>query len=463
MIGSKTFTIGSQDFLAGMTTAADSTDGGFSPETDAVNLVAQPGVLNAPAAPTDKSTNLTGDIIASCEDPQFSGVQRVFVATNGTFYTSNSAGDLTLARTDNTNTYAAGFTHAAGYAGSVFVTAKEKITKWTVDSSFNASFFSFTNTNVPHPVLPFAGNLYYGDKNLLLRQQGVAGTPTTILTLSSELCIVALGFDPASGQMLISTTTQLNISDSVPTINQIHVYDGASGNTTRAPYVDDMVCGLYPTATTVFAGFGKNLGYWTGSGVQQLRSLNVSNSSNELPYRQHFTNIGSTMYLVEKTQILAYGPITAGVAKVFYYAYKNNVNSNSITHVCNMGSGLLGIAFSSNKFYTFDTNSIASTNTQAFYSRFYEFDSEIWVREIWLYYKSAVSNNASPGNVYFNTESDSGFNTPYSLQNKSGASESIHKITGLDKKLSSTKLRLNLDTTIAGIRKIVVRFDPANM
>jgi hypothetical protein len=196
--------------------------------------------------------------------------------------------------------------------------------------------------------------------------------------------------------------------------------------------------------------------------VQQLRALNVAQSQSELPYRQHFTNIGSTAYVVEKTQILAYGPVRAGLEKVFYYPFKNNVNSNSLTHICNMGSGLLGIAFSSSKFYTFDTKSIASTNTQAFYSRWYEFDSEVWVREIWVYYKSGVASNASPGNLYFNSDSDSGFNTPYSLQNKSGATEYIHKITGLKDKLSSTKLRLNLDTTIAGIRKIVVRFDPAN-
>lgn len=464
MIGAKSFTIVSGKDLAlrGMSSSADIADGAFSPETDAVNLIAQPGVLNAPAAPTDKSANLTGAIIASCEDPLYLGAHRVFVADNGTYYTCNSAGDLTAKRSDGTNTYVDGFSHMAAFDGAVFATSKETVIKWTVDSAFNASYATFTNSNVPHPIVVFENNIFYGDKNLLLRQSSAGAAPATILTLSTEQTIIALGVDPGSGKILISTTTQMNISDTVPTTNKLHYYDGSANKTARTVRIDDMVTAIYPNGASVFIGYGQNFGLWTGSGIRFLRKLNISFVNTQLPYHARFANIGTTLFIVEKTQVLAYGEVRNGGPKVFYYAYKNNVNSNNISHITNLGSNILAIAFPTTKFYTFDTMSIATTNTQVFYTNKVEFDDEIWLREIWVYYKSSAASNATPGNIYFIDESTT-VSSNYSLQNTSGANEYVHKITGISAKLGTLQIRPVMDTGVVGIRKIVIKYDPANV
>lgn len=45
MIGTKQLVIGAADFVKGVSTSSDVSDGGFSPETDNVNLTANPGTM----------------------------------------------------------------------------------------------------------------------------------------------------------------------------------------------------------------------------------------------------------------------------------------------------------------------------------------------------------------------------------------------------------------------------------
>jgi len=236
----------------------------------------------------------------------------------------------------------------AAFDGATFTTSKEKVTKWVVDSSFDASYYTFSNQSVMHPEIVYENNLFYGDKNLLLRQTGVAAAPATILTLSSDQNIVALGIDPGTGKMLISTTTQLNVSDTVPTTNRVYYYDGLSNKADKVNFVDDMITAFYPNGNDVYITYGTNLGYWNGSGIMFLRRLSITRSPDTLAYLQHLTNIESTLYVIEGTKILAHGPVVQGGNKVFYYAYNNTA---SLTHICNFGSGKLALAYATDKFF----------------------------------------------------------------------------------------------------------------
>lgn len=469
-LGKKIIDWNDQEITKGMSTSSESNDGGFSPSTDQINLINTPGVAYAPAQATDKSTNVAGEIIASSPDPALLGEHRVFVDDEGHFYKSNSAGDITLLRTDAVQTYAAGFTSMTPFDGSVFTTSKEKVCKWTIDSLFNASYASFTSTNVMHPSLTFENNIYYGDKNLLLRQTDASAAPATILTLSSDQNIVALGIDPGTGLMLISTTTQLNVSDTTPTINKVHYYDGFSNKTRKTNIVDDMITAFYPNGGDIYITYGTNLGYWNGSGIQFLRKLNIARTNDTLAYLQHITNIESTVYVIEGSQILAHGPVKQNGPKVFYYAFKNQPSglATSLTHICNFGSNLLAMAYATDQFFTWSSISVASISPQSIISNDYQFPNPVWIRRVKIWYKTGVTVNVSPGSLTLyngdqNVPLNFGSSGLVTLTNNSGATAYSKEIDNINSKVDSLLFRLNMDTAVVGVKRFVVYADPADI
>ncbi|GAH22606.1 unnamed protein product, partial [marine sediment metagenome] len=86
MIGKKYIEIGANEFLGGLTSGENTSDGGHGPRTTQVNLTKVPGVLHAPGAVIDESTNLTGEVIASCEDPGYLGDDRILLDDEYAFY-----------------------------------------------------------------------------------------------------------------------------------------------------------------------------------------------------------------------------------------------------------------------------------------------------------------------------------------------------------------------------------------
>ena len=481
MIGKQQIVIDAADFVRGMSTSDELADGGFSPTTDAVNLTKLPGVLYAQAnsVNSDTDTRLAGNMIASSVDMNVtSPTERLLVDDTGLAYrydgTKLDAAGIALTAAVN---WAAGFTDLIVFAGEAYVSSKEKLTRWQNDNTIDAGTswpFSFTNTTVPHPGLVYENQMYWGDKNLLLTQAALGDTtaPTTVLTLSADQVIVALGIDPGSGLMLISTTTALNISDTFPGINKIHWYDGNSAKSSKVTVVDEMVLSFHSVGATVYVGFGDSLGYLSGSGIQFLRKLaNVTLNEAQLPYKHKMTNIGNTLYVLDGAKILAFGEILPG-RKVPYYAWSNPVNSNKPTLICDVGSKKLGIGFATTKFYTFDTSSVATTGTMAFYTNRISFPRPVYLRGANLEYADSVTNNDNNRNLYYQTEDrvDFGDSTAKlqiqggtNLKNESGAGVYIiDNVVGFaDNKVRTVQLRYNTDTTNFGLRRIILYYDYA--
>lgn len=404
MIGTKSFEIDAKDFIKGMTSSSNLTDGGFSNQSQGINLLVTPGVLSFASSAVDKSANLAGAMLASCEDSALAGEDKLFLSRssngNGKFYTYSDGTGLTLKRTDASNHYQFGASDMAFYEDSVFATSFEAITKWTVDSVFNTSFATFTNTAYPHPVLVYEGNIFYGDKNLLLRQVGTGGTPTTILTLTVEQTITALGIDPGSGNMLIATTTAQNVSDTRTAPAKVHYYNGYSNKTLKTVIVDDIVNAFYPVASTVFLSYGQSLGYWNGAGIQFIRKFSWTFDNTALAYRNHFSNIGTTLYVIEGRTIEAYGEVIGGASRVFRYIFKDN--SHDLSMITNLGQNKLGIGGATsitnatgNVFYSFDTSSIASLGLADFYSLRYNFERPVTFQSVVIEYNSAMPTDGN--------------------------------------------------------------------
>ncbi len=481
MLGSQELIIDGEVFTRGMSSSSEATDGGFSPETDAMNPIAVPDVLYAPAAPTDASTNLTGQIIASCEDPTGT-YGRLFVSSDGSQvgrHYSGSTSNVLTARgaSDSGGTYVQGKTDMIAYKGEVYSTSSVYLNRWSsVGSSntFNFTFFQFNDSTAPHPALVYEDNAFYGDGNLLRRQTSAGGTPSTILTLPTGSIIVALGIDAGSGKMLISYIGQGNLSATINTIAKVGFYDGFSNKLSRAVVVEEMITAFPNSEGVQYASYGQNLGYWNGSGVSFLRRFSaIAFDNTELLYKHHFATIGSTLYFIVDTQIIAHGHIRAGGPKVFYPAFKNNVNSNNLTHICSLGSGLLGISFTTSLFYTWSTISVATTNTMTFRTNMYRFPRPIQIRSAYIEWYDAVANNVGSSiNLYFYNRAvignSDGFEIFSTLQNTTGsdvrelAADAVPKPSGTSTNATrgrAFRFRLNADTTNHGISRIIIYYD----
>lgn len=480
MLGRKIIQWDFEDIAKGMSTSDDLADGGFSPNTDHVNPIAEYGILHHPAAATDASTNLTGQMIASCEDPSGS-YDRLYVSTSvpdGRFYSMTSGVLTQRGSTDSTHQYVEGKTDMIAFEGEVFITSDSNLTRWSAigaANTFDTAFLGpgWTNDFAPHPALVYNSFAYYGDGNLLLRQSVPGTPPTTILTLPTGSIIVALAIDPGSGQLLISVIGQLNLSGAINSGARVIFYNGSSTTINREVQVDDMVTAFPATEGALYAAYGQNLGLWNGSGITFLRRMNVSygTSPTQLMYKHHFTSIGSTLYVIEKHKIIAYGPVRMKGDNVFYPAYANTPAgvATNLSNIANTGNNVLSLSFATSKFFLWDTISFATSATQDFYTNSYEFKNEEWIRWIRIVWKAQVNNNVDPGSLFLIdqdgvvTASNTALNGVIDLRNTSGAASAVKDLTNIDVRLKQVQIRMLGDTINPGIRRIIVYGDPANL
>jgi len=422
MIGSKVFEMTAEDILKGMSSSDSITDGGFSPLSEGINVTKIPGAFYFSAEKVDQTDELTDDLIASCEDGTLgTTLDRVFVDDVGNYYTFNGT-LLDLIATDATNPtkYSKGLAQMVSYGldGSeaiIFTTNSKCLTQLKMNGdALNATFHewifngSTAVLTAPHPAIVFENNAYYGDGNLLKRQTSGSSVPVTITTLPTEQIITAFGIDPGTGRLLVSVVNGVNASDTKSRTCRVGYHDGFSNKFSKVIIVDDMITAFYPVGSVMYIGYGTNLGIWNGAGIQFLRALNVSLTSTKLPYRDNFTNIDDTLYVVEGNKILAYGPVIGKAGHIFYYAFVNkdaNLVANDLTLICNLGSGLLGFGWvdqsAVEKFSTLDVNSVATltNNNVKFYSNEYSFEENITFNALVIEYAAALPTSSDYADI----------------------------------------------------------------
>lgn len=475
-LGRKLITWDAEDFIKGISSSNSIADGGFSPSTSAVNLVAVPGAFYQPADVTDKSTNVAGSMIASAEDPQLLGADRVFVDDEGHYYTWNGS-SMTLARTDATNPtgYTQGKTDMVAFDGSVFTSTTTTIVKWTVDSVFTDNFKTGYNASYPHPLLVYRRFMYFANGNVLLRFSSASDTsPVTILTLDTLQTIVALGVDPGSGDMLISVTTGLNISATRANTNLVMYYDGSSPQVKRQIPVDGMVTAFPFTEGQLYAAYDQNLGLWNGAGITFLRKFAVTFDNARLFYKQHFTNFDSTLYFIENNKIIAHGPVHQKGEKVFYPALR--IVGSNLTHIAHIGQGSLGVAYATDKFYTWSTTSVATAlGSQEIYTNAYYFpqaNDGVWIRRIRIFFDTPVAAGGLASSSTLELYNENGLITSignggdFSIENTTGASSGMKEVViggGTGTRVYQLQVYILLPGSAnPGIRRVEVFGDPAN-
>ena len=477
MRGTKQLIIDTSEFLKGMSSGAEVSDGGFSDNTAAVNLIAEPGILYPPAqaadADTDNRLSTTVSIIASAPDMATAMADnRLLIGNNssqdGTFYRYDGTKIIAAAyATDTTRNFAKGITDIITYAGEAYVTSFSHIARWQNDNTITQDFFAFTVTTVPHPALVFENNAYYGDGNTLKRQTAAAGAPATILTLSSDKIIVALGIDPSSGLMLISTVSTWNASNTGTGTHRVIWYDGFSNKVTKQIIVEDMVTVFHSHGGIVFVGYGTKIGYLTGSGIAFLRQLrNVSLAQAQLPWKHNFASVGNNLYVVDGHQVLCFGEVLKG-SKIFYYAYRNwiggSASSTVFTFLGPMGNNRIGLS-EAGQFVHFDVTSIATIDQLSFLTNVIDFGGPVYLRRVQLEF----INNISSGVISLQATTEQRSGLTLGTEWGTLTNKKIHGYIGFgadddadSQKATQLQLTLSFTTTSAGLRRIIVYYDPA--
>jgi len=472
MIGQQQITLlDASDIIRGMTSSSELNDGGFSNETEAVNLINTPGAVYAPAAlvNADTDTILDGHIIASCADGAASAsFNRMVVTSDGDFMTYNGTklADVTGGQ-DTTQTYQKGFTDMVPWAGRIYVTSKEYLTEWVLPSTFTSSFqfAAMANSAVPHPLLVYENNLYIADGNLLKRMTSAGGSVSTILTLASGDFIQAMGVDQGSGKMVLSIVNGQNISATLSRPSKVAWYDGFSNKFLKVIQVEDMVTAFHSHRGITYVGYGQNLGYLTGSGVQFLRKLkNVALDSTELPYKHNFSSIGETLCVLDDFQVLAYGPVRTGGENVFYYIAYNRVDTNNFSCIFNAGNNKLGLGIdTSNKFYTLDVTSVATIDQFDFYTKTIPFPRPIHPKAIIVEYADTTSDSSSNNVIGYKTQDREAGKGLTLFGGTATYTYELNPLIGFieDEQVRSMKLNIVNVTKNKGIKRIILYYDPA--
>lgn len=491
MTGKYTIEIDAKDFVKGMSTTNDIADGGFSSSTDAVNPTHKVGTLYQPNTATDRSTNLTGNIIASCEDPNdISATQynRLFLDDDGAFYSYNgtaltkevtASGDLfTRGTTDFVawNDYTSGGSISPNFYATTKAGAGGDVVKWNRSTGLTETWWSGAGTlnqgalsayTSWRPLLVYETYLYVGDKHKLHRIS--PDSPATsssvsngILVLGLDENISALGIDKGSGYMLIATTNGSDYSSGRNGSSKIYLYDGFSNKALRVIPINGLVTSFKQVDDRTLVFYGNKVGYFTGSGVQFLRKLNFSiGDANTLIYPHRAMVIENTCYIAEDKKIIAYGEILPG-NKVFYPVYVNSPSGTPtrIDMLAHVGGEGVGFGYATDKFYTVNVHTASTAGTSDVYFNKINFPRPVFIRSAYIEWTDAVSNGVTPGSLRI-VEAGGTETLFSSLQNTTGSDAYSIETKSMDRKVQTAQVRYVASTATTGLKRIVIYYDIA--
>ena len=472
MLGKNQIVLDASTWIKGMSSGSEISDGGFSDETEAVNLSVEPGVVYAPAAQVDGDSDviLDDEIIASCPDAQGSSPNdRLVMTDDGDFMRYNGTKLVDVAGgADATRTYTKGSSDMVAWNGRVYFTSQEFLGEWqTATDTFNFTFFAFANTaaHPPHELLVFERNLYIADGNVLYRMTEVGGSVQAIMTLETNEYITSLGIDPGDGKMTVATTYGQNYSSTINKINKVLWYDGYSDKPYRVIQVQEMITAFHNHQGQLFVGYGLNIGALTSVGIQFVRRLTFAALlGTDLPYKHNFASIGRIMFVVDGSRILAYGPVIAGSPAVWWHFFTNLNNSNIFQCIFNAGNNKLGFSFlaSASVFRTINITSTSNLDELDFYTNWITFPRLVRIKSIDIHFNSAITSSANYTLSYYDQSSVSAITS--SLASMHGTQTSVlqlRDIVGFTDPLMALKLRINTGTSTEnkGIRRIIIYYD----
>lgn len=486
MLGKKQILFGRQEIVRGLSSSAFADDGGIAPEAShSLNPFYIPGVAYATTTPTNASTNLDNNIIASCNDYQTaSPSMRVLVDAAGKIYSYplSLGSSVTLKFTGaDTDKYKFGQTDMVSFVDKIFISLTDDVgmlTTGTGSWTYDESWWDVTKGQNalqafdPHPLLVFENLLWVADSNKLHSVDTSMTVAQSVLVLPSDEHIYALGIDPGTGLMLISVEKTINLGGLVSTQHVVYLYDGFSNKPRRKIMVDDTVFAFYSLGGTVYVGFGNCVGYWNGSGITFLRKLedvNVSTAtSTDMPYKHHFAHIRNILLVADGYSILAYGEVYPG-QKAWFPITRNPDGFSSVHAIFPLGGSKFGFGCANPtpapRFYYADIEASGAGNGSISFNRV-DFGRPVFLRQLIVTTTGIIGTSETAlgiGSVNVTTDSVTPYTpTVFNFKLANGAPmRNVFEFNFNGVKTTSARVNIGIDTQKFGIVSATLFYDVA--
>jgi len=368
--------------VLGVSLNNDHANAGYSPEERGHNLeYSQGAILYPQPAPVDLSANVTGNIIAFENDPNFLGNDAYAVDASGAFYTIDGT-TVTKRQTDSTNSYAYGTTDMKYFRGALYATTTQEVVQLqgsdlsTIDDDFWTDTESRTALQnfYRHPLEVVEDTLYIADKNMI-HTWDATDSVYAAMSLPDSFNITSLRVHTDGRHLMAFCSETVNYSHTQKARAKIYLIDTVTLEFIREIDVDDQTEGTINAGGVTYVTYGKNFGYFNGDGYTFLRKLNTL----EPTYNHGLASKDGIVLIRERPAILAYGDIGTG-QNVFWYPFFNTVNGNSLGAIGNQGDNRVLASYTSNKLAQIDFDLV--NGTTAWKSNPISFSGKVWIRKI---------------------------------------------------------------------------------
>lgn len=325
--------IDAKNFISGESTTDEISDRGFSPSSYGLNLTKSRGVMNFNATATDRgSTTLTGAPVASGIDSDTTNDQ-YFVDDDSKFYLLSGA-TFTLKQT-GANTYQLGTTDLINFSGTgsekMYVTSRESIAQTSLDfASLEENWWSGLDTNFRHPMETVEGEMFIGNGNIIYFWNGTSSG--TAFTLPTGVNVTSLRRHTDGRTLLAFASAKKNFSHTVPGNSYVYYCDPTIRDWTREISLEAQVEGTRVVGGVVYCTYGKNFGYFNGSGLELIKKIDNSG----ITYSHSMTNIDEILYVRDGIYVLGYGNIGAG--NVWWKTWRNGASGGGSKDVSTLTS-----------------------------------------------------------------------------------------------------------------------------
>lgn len=445
-------------------------DAGYSPKSKGFNPLYTKGVLY-PQPPITDISGIEGNVVASINDPNILGNQAYILDNEGKFYTLDESNLLTKRQTDGTRAYTSGTSDFIRFNGYTYATSETDIAQITGSNLSVAADFTWwtttrghanLNSSYRHPMEVVEDTLYIADANLIHTWDGTTSVPSAI-TLPNIWNITCMVKHPNGRDLIAFCSETTNYSHLKGGRAVAFIINTFSLEFTQEIPLDSQVEGARIVGGILYVTYGKNLGYFTETGIQFLRELEITLFGRELAYKHHLNDLDGHLLIVEDKNILAFGDL--GKGKVFWYPITNEqgsgATSQNINSVLSTGNRriLYGTEQSNGteKLFLADFKTLSTSGGPVFYTNRYTFPRKVWIRRIEVIH-TALSGTGYYEIGYVNEDNSTTFIKNITIA-EAGAVSRGRADCNIYTDLAQIYLQTN--NNVVGLKKIIIYYEPA--
>jgi len=354
-------TINHKNFIAGESQTDLFDDAGFSPASIDLNLTATRGELNFISTPTDRGgATLTGNVIADTFDPAFlTNLGNILLDDDGAIY-SFTGSTLTKKQTSLHN-FAIGTSDIINFKDNFYITyggggvnSRAGISQLDYNlGTLNDEWWTMLEPGYAgtsnddrfwrHPMEVVEKNMFIANKNIIYYWDGT--TSGTAFTLPTDVNVTTLRKNTDGRTLLAFTGNVADASHTQANKGKVYYCDptlqgAAVDGWSREVEIEAQVEGSRVMGGVVYVTWGKNFGYFDGSGLVKLKEFETSGTT----YSHNIKSMDDILVTRDGVNVLAYGDL--GQGKVWWNIFQNTTNSNAINNITYKGDNKLLVAYS---------------------------------------------------------------------------------------------------------------------